>query len=223
MDIGSNDGTWLRQYAPFGCRVLGVEAAANVAKLANEAGLRTWNRFFDEGCAKDILASEGRAKVVTAAGVFFHLEDLHSVVAGIASLLADDGVFVVQAIYLGGMIENVAFDQIYHEHLCYYTLKSLSNLVKPYGLEVFFTRMVPIHGGTIEAHIARAGVHPIDESVENLARKRTTRSSTALRLIDVSLPACSIFGSARWSSGVASAIRAYHMGLWRSPQRARRY
>jgi hypothetical protein len=87
VDIGSNDGTWLRQYEPFGCRVLGVEAAANVAKLANEAGLRTLNRFFDEACAKDILASEGSAKVITAAGVFFHLEDLHSV-RGNACLVA---------------------------------------------------------------------------------------------------------------------------------------
>ena len=122
VDIGSNDGTWLKQYAPYGCRVLGIEAAANVAGIAQAAGIPTWNRFFNEDCAGDILAECGPAKIVTAAGVFFHLEELHSVVRGIASLLAPNGVFVVQAIYLGGMVENTAFDQIYHEHLCYYTL-----------------------------------------------------------------------------------------------------
>ena len=110
--------------------MLGVEAAANVARMAQDDGVPTWNRFFNEDCARDILAALGPAKVITAAGVFFHLEELHSVVRGIAALLAADGVFVVQAIYLGGMVENTAFDQIYHEHLCYYTLRSLSALLR---------------------------------------------------------------------------------------------
>lgn len=168
VDIGSNDGTWLRQYAPFGCRVLGVEAAANVARIAHDAGVPTWNRFFNEDCARDILQEHGRAKVITAAGVFFHLEELHSVVRGIEALLADDGVFVVQAIYLGGMVENTAFDQIYHEHLCYYTLRSLSALLARHGLEVFDASLVPIHGGSIEAHVARKGVRRVRESVHRL-------------------------------------------------------
>jgi len=168
VDVGSNDGTWLKQYAPYGCRVLGVEAAGNVAQLALDAGVPTWSRFFNEACARDILAEMGPAKLVTAAGVFFHLEELHSVVRGIAALLADDGVFVVQAIYLGGMVENTAFDQIYHEHLCYYTLRSLSALLAQHGLEIFEAGLVPIHGGTIEAHIARQGARPVGVSVRRM-------------------------------------------------------
>ncbi|HTV46280.1 MAG TPA: class I SAM-dependent methyltransferase [Stellaceae bacterium] len=169
VDIGSNDGTWLKEYAPFGCRVLGVEAAGNVAKLAQDAGIATWPRFFNEDCAHDILAQLGPATIVTAAGVFFHLEELHSVVRGIEALLARDGVFVVQAIYLGGMVENTAFDQVYHEHLCYYTLRSLAALLERHGLEIFETSRLPIHGGTIEAHIARTGSRPIGDSVRALA------------------------------------------------------
>lgn len=165
VDIGSNDGTWLKQYIPFDCRVLGVEAANNVADLALDAGIPTWSRFFDEDCAKDILSGIGPAKIVTAAGVFFHLEELHSVVRGIERLLTEDGVFVVQAIYLGGMVENSAFDQIYHEHLCYYTLRSLSALLERHGLEVFEASLIPIHGGTIEAHVARTGSRRVGESV----------------------------------------------------------
>jgi hypothetical protein len=166
VDIGSNDGTWLKQYD--GCRVLGIEAAANVAALATAAGVPTWNRFFNEDCARDILAAHGPAKIVTAAGVFFHLEELHSVVRGIEALLAKDGVFVVQAIYLGGMVENTAFDQIYHEHLCYYTLRSLSALLERHGLEIFDATLVPIHGGSIEAHVARKGTRPIGDSVHRM-------------------------------------------------------
>jgi hypothetical protein len=175
VDIGSNDGTWLKQYAPFGCRVLGIEAAGNVAQLALDAGIATWPRFFNEACAGDILAQLGPAKIVTAAGVFFHLEELHSVVRGIAALLAEDGVFVVQAIYLGGMVENTAFDQIYHEHLCYYTLRSLSALLQRHGLGVFETRLVPIHGGTIEAHVARRGSRKIGASVGALAAEEAQK------------------------------------------------
>lgn len=169
VDIGSNDGTWLKQWAPFGTRVLGVEAAGNVAKIAQDAGVPTWNRFFNEDCARDILKEQGSARCVTAAGVFFHLEELHSVVRGIEALLATDGVFVVQAIYLGGMVENTAFDQVYHEHLCYYTLRSLSALLERHGLEVFEATIVPIHGGSIEAHVARKGSRPIGERVRALA------------------------------------------------------
>lgn len=165
VDIGSNDGTWLKQYRPFGLRTLGVEPAGNVAALATEAGVPTLNRFFNEETVQVILADQGQASLVSAAGVFFHLEELHSVVRGIKALLKPDGVFVVQAIYLGGMIENTAFDQIYHEHLCYYTLRSLQELFSRHGLEVFDTGMVSVHGGTIEVHVGHIGAHTVAESV----------------------------------------------------------
>lgn len=157
VDIGSNDGSWLAQYQPFGLNALGVEAAANVAEIANGNGISTLNRFFNAETADHILSTEGSAKLVTAAGVFFHLEELHSVVEGIHRLIGDDGVFVVQAIYLGGMLENLAFDQIYHEHLCYYTLRSLEALFARHGLAVFDVGVVPIHGGSLEVHVTRAG------------------------------------------------------------------
>lgn len=191
VDIGSNDGTWLKQYDHIGCRILGVEAAANVARMAEAAGVPTWNRFFNETCARDILATHGSAKIITAAGVFFHLEELHSVVRGIAALLAPDGVFVVQAIYLGGMVENTAFDQIYHEHLCYYTLRSLSALLERHGLEVFEATLVPVHGGSIEAHVARRGTRPVGDSVRRMqadeAAKGYGRIETYRRFADAVL------------------------------------
>jgi hypothetical protein len=155
--------------------VLGVEAAANVARIAQDSGIPTWNRFFNEQCARDILAEFGPAKIVTAAGVFFHLEELHSVVRGIAALLQPDSVFVVQAIYLGGMVENTAFDQIYHEHLCYYTLRSLSALLEQHGLEVFEASLVPIHGGSIEAHVARKGARPVGDSVRRMQAEEAAK------------------------------------------------
>ncbi|HYE00018.1 MAG TPA: class I SAM-dependent methyltransferase [Alphaproteobacteria bacterium] len=157
VDIGSNDGTWLAGYEAGTVRTLGVEPASNVAAIANGRGIRTLNRFFNEETAEAILAADGPASLVTAAGVFFHLEELHSVVRGIRRLLAPDGTFVVQAIYLGGMIENLAFDQVYHEHLCYYTLRSLEALFARHGLEVVDVDLVPVHGGSLEVHVAHRG------------------------------------------------------------------
>lgn len=157
VDIGSNDGTWLAQYQPLGLRVLGIDPARDIVEIALNRGVPTWPRFFDEETADAIIAKEGNAALVTAAGVFFHLEELHSVIRGVKKLIGRDGVFVVQAIYLGGMIDNLAFDQIYHEHLVYYTLRSIEALFDQHGLEVFDARVVPIHGGSIEVHVAPRG------------------------------------------------------------------
>ena len=173
VDIGSNDGTWLKQYAPFGVRTLGVEPAANVAAIATADGVPTLNRFFNAETATAIRNTDGEASLITAAGVFFHLEELHSVCEGIRALLAPGGVFCVQAIYLGGMIENTAFDQIYHEHLCYYTLRSLNGLLARHGLEVFEVALVDIHGGSIEAHVGHIGARPVGASVARLLREES--------------------------------------------------
>ena len=175
VDIGSNDGTWLKQYRPFGLRAVGVEPAANVAALATAAGVDTVVRFFNEDAASHLLGRYGEASLITAAGVFFHLEELHGVVEGVRKLLKRDGVFCVQAIYLGGMIENTAFDQIYHEHLCYYTLKSLEALFALHELEVFDVGLVPVHGGSLEAHVGHVGARPVKASVAAFRQEEAKR------------------------------------------------
>jgi SAM-dependent methyltransferase len=168
VDIGSNDGTWLAAYQPKGLRVLGVDPAANVAQLAIARGVPTWARFFNDDVAREIVAQEGEASLVTAAGVFFHLEELHSVIEGVKRLMGADGVFVVQAIYLGGMIDNLAFDQIYHEHLVYYTLTSIAALFERHGLSVIDARLLPIHGGSLGVHVVKSGRRPVRASVSRM-------------------------------------------------------
>jgi len=171
VDIGSNDGTWLACYEAHGLRALGVDGAQNLAAMANARGIETWARFFDAGVARDIIAQKGRAKLVTAAGVFFHLEELHSVTEGIAELIREGGVFCVQAISLAGMLQYTQFDQVYHEHLTYWTVHSLDRLFAQYGLEIFSTGMLPIHGGSMELLVAPRGSRPIEASVEKMRRE----------------------------------------------------
>jgi hypothetical protein len=95
--------------------------------------------------------------VINASGVFFHLEELHSVTDGIRECLKDDGVFVVQFLYMKQIIENLAFDQIYHEHLLYYNLETIQKLLHRHSLEMFDCYLSPIHGGSIIGFITHPG------------------------------------------------------------------
>jgi hypothetical protein len=165
VDIGSNDGTWLAEWQKLGMSVLGVEPAKNIAAQANAAGIPTVNDFFNADVARQTLEEHGAPKLVTAAGVFFHLEELHSATEGVAEFCRAGATFCVQAIYLGEMLRNNEFDNIYHEHLTYWTVRSIGELFKRHGLEVFSANLVPIHGGTLELLVGAEGANEIQPSV----------------------------------------------------------
>ena len=156
LDIGSNDGTQLKHFQALGYDVLGVESSKTTARIAREAGVPTLNEFFNLEVARRL----GRKfHVINAAGVFFHLEELHSVTDGIREALRDDGVFVVQFLYMKRIVDNLAFDQIYHEHLLYYNLQTLETLLNRHGLALFDAYLSPIHGGSMIAFITHQSKH----------------------------------------------------------------
>lgn len=155
LDIGSNDGTQLRHFQNLGWEVLGVESSKTTATIAVSSGVPTLNRFFNLECINDI---NRKFSVFNAAGVFFHLEELHSVTEGIKQGLEENGVFVVQFLYMKSIMENNAFDQIYHEHLLYYTLETIQKLLGRHGLEMFDAFLSPIHGGQMIGYIGHPGV-----------------------------------------------------------------
>lgn len=175
VDIGSNDGTWLETYKGTGIKTLGIDGAKNLSAIANSKGIETWPLFFNEQVADKILALKGQPQLVTAAGVFFHLEELHSVTSGIAKLIGDTGTFCIQAIYLGGMIDQNKFDQIYHEHLTYWTLTTVSKLLEKHNLEVYQAQFVPIHGGSIQILAAAKNTKKIDKSVLEILQLEKTK------------------------------------------------
>lgn len=154
LDIGSNDGTQLKHYKALGYDVLGVESSKTIAKIANDRGIKTLNEFFNLESSRRM----GRKfSVINASGVFFHLEELHSVTDGIMEALSEDGVFVVQFLYMKRIMENLAFDQIYHEHLLYYTLETIEKLLSRHGLSMFDAYLAPIHGGSIIGFVTHSG------------------------------------------------------------------
>jgi len=177
LDIGSNDGTQLKHFRSLGYTVLGVESSRSTAAIANADGIETVHAFFDLELARSIGR---RFDVVNAAGVFFHLEDLHSVTDGIRECLKEDGVFVVQFLYMQQIIENLAFDQIYHEHLLYYNLATINVLLEEHGLSMFDCYVAPIHGGSIIGFVSHKDRRGISERMKSLLATETARRSNDL-------------------------------------------
>jgi len=154
LDIGSNDGTQLKHFQALGYEVLGVESSKTTSKIAMDDNVPTLNAFFNLETAKKIGK---KFDVINAAGVFFHLEELHSVTEGIRESLEPDGIFMVQFLYMKKIVENLAFDQIYHEHLLYYNLKNIEVLLNRHGLEMFDCQLTPIHGGSMIGYVTHKG------------------------------------------------------------------
>lgn len=153
MDIGSNDGTQLSHFKALGFEVLGIESSKTPAAIARANGIDTVNDFFNQDLA---IRLNRRFDVINAAGVFFHLEELHSVTQGIKSSLATNGIFVIQFLYMKSIMDNLAFDQIYHEHLLYYNLQTIERLLERHGLGIFDAYVAPIHGGSVIAFATHA-------------------------------------------------------------------
>tara|TARA_R110002110_G_scaffold13271_4_gene63641 strand:- start:1606 stop:2832 length:1227 start_codon:yes stop_codon:yes gene_type:complete len=171
VDIGGNDGFQLMQYKNVGLNnVINVESAENICDFSKAKGIKTINSFFNEKTAKENFEKQG-TKLVNASGVFFHLEELHSVIKGIKYMLANDGVFVIQFMYAGAMVENNNFDTVYHEHLCYYTLKNVIDLLRKYDLEVFDAYYTDIHSGSIIAKATHKG-GPVDKKTTSYIKTK---------------------------------------------------
>lgn len=166
IDIGSNDGTLLSNFHEAGYPVLGIEPsqAGDVAMSRNIDTLKT---YFNRDTARRVRAERGQAQLITAANVFAHIGDIHSVVDGIVELLGPRGVFVSESHYLLDLIETLQYDTIYHEHLRYYALGSLQRLLEAHGLEVFHVKRIPTHGGSIRVYAARLGEREILSSVSD--------------------------------------------------------
>lgn len=158
MEIGSNDGYLLAVYKEHGVPVLGIDPAANIAAVANDRGIETINAFFGLEVARSIRDSGRRASVIHANNVIAHVPAVNDVMAGIAHVLRPDGVAVIETPYVRDMIDKLEFDTIYHEHLFYYSLTSISNLLARNGLKVIDVERIPIHGGTIRVFAALDGV-----------------------------------------------------------------
>lgn len=154
LEIASNDGTFLKEFKEHGYEVLGVDPAKNIAEQANAQGIATRVDFFQKTVAEDIVREKGYPSVVYARNVLPHVADLSGFVEGLACCCSDDNVLVIEVHYSGKILDELHYDSIYHEHLHYFTLTSVMNLLEYYGLYVFDVSLSPISGGSVVLYVS---------------------------------------------------------------------
>lgn len=152
IDIGANDGTLLRGYSENGIKTVGFEPAINLMKWAREGTTCIINDFFDYSVWQKEFG-DSKAAAITAIAMFYDLENPNKFVSDITKCLDKEGIFIIQMSYLPSMLSQNAFDNICHEHLEYYSLLSLENLLKQHNLEIFDVELNNINGGSFRTYI----------------------------------------------------------------------
>lgn len=171
VEIGSNDGTMLRHFANADIRHLGIEPSRNVAQAAIAMGINTITTFFDEDCAREIVKKYGLADAFLASNVMCHIPYLHSIIKGMEILLRPKGVVMFEDPYLGDVIENTSYDQIYDEHVFLFSLSSISFLFGQHDMEIIDIEPQKTHGGSMRYIIARKGMYPVSDRVDMQLKK----------------------------------------------------
>ena len=156
VEIGSNDGTLLSCFSALGMRVIGVDPAREIATAATAAGVETIPERFSLDLARRIRRDRGAADLIVANNVIANIDDLQDLAAALRDLLAPDGVFVFESGYLADLVEKLVFDNIYHEHLCYHSVKPLDRFFSGHGLHLFDVQHVAIKGGSIRGFLQHA-------------------------------------------------------------------
>lgn len=155
VEVASNDGAMLANFQAAGIPVLGIDPARHPAAAAAERGIETVTDFFGLDLAKALTAQSRLADLIIANNVVAHVADPNDLAAGMAALLADGGTAVVEFPYVRDLIESVAFDTIYHEHRCYFSLTAADRLFRRHGLFVNDVRRLAIHGGSLRLYLSK--------------------------------------------------------------------
>ena len=180
FEIASNDGILLRNFKKSK-KILGIEPAKNIAKLANKEGIKTLPIFFNPKNVGGIIEKYGKADIIFANHVVAHTGDPHSLVAGVKKLLSNTGVFIFEVQYIGDLIKNNEFDNTYHEHACYFSLAPLSTLLSKYDLQIFDVEKVSAQGGSIRVY---ARHNNLNIKVQNIV-KRLLEEEKKAKLHDI--------------------------------------
>lgn len=149
VDIGSNDGILLKPFKKLGARVLGVDPAKNIAKIANQQGIETIPAFFNKNLVSKIMKKYGKAGIITSNNTLAHTDILHEILDGVRDLLDSDGIFVFEVQYVLDLLKHNEFDNTYHEHICFHGVTPLEYLLKMHRMEVIDVIHTDTHGGGI--------------------------------------------------------------------------
>lgn len=173
VEIGGNDGVMLVSLK--GVRTLNVEPAENIAPMARARGVETICDFWTAEVARKILATHGKAKLICGSNAIAHIANQQDVAQGVKELLADDGVWVIQAPYLGDMFDTLGYGQIYHEHLSFFAFRPLKHFYEKFGLEPFDVKFVPSQGLSMRIYLCKKGTREASQAVRDLEAEEARR------------------------------------------------
>jgi 2-polyprenyl-3-methyl-5-hydroxy-6-metoxy-1,4-benzoquinol methylase len=170
VEIASNDGYLLQYFLAKGINVLGIEPAANVAKVAIKKGIPTVVKFFGKNTANELAADGTQADLLVANNVLAHVPDINDFVAGAKILLKPQGVITMEFPHLMRLMEENQFDTIYHEHFSYLSLLTVEKLFASHGLTIFDVEELSTHGGSLRIYARQAEdtSKPISQQVKEL-------------------------------------------------------
>lgn len=183
VEVGSNVGLLLEFFKPHFQRVLGIDPAENIARIAQERGIDTIVDFFDASVAARLKQQGGPADVIVARHCMAHNADPYSLLDGVDSLLSANGILVIENAYALNTVLNNEFDQIYHEHMFYFSLSVINRMLRRYDMEAFDVQMSEVHGGSIAVFAARKAARYLKTQavVDTLASEDDFFGSDAIR------------------------------------------
>lgn len=155
VDIGSNDGIFLKPIIENGIKGIGVEPAKNLADIANNRGIKTYCSYFNDSVVDKIIEENGKADLITASNVFAHSDELVNITKQAFRLLNEKGQFIIEVQYLLDTFSDLTFDNIYHEHVNYWSVTSLNNFFNNLGLYIDNVEHINTHGGSIRVYVSR--------------------------------------------------------------------
>jgi len=169
IDVGSNDGVALKPFLDQGFKkILGIEPAKNLAKLANKNKIKTFNGFLNK---KNIKKIKKNADLILASNVFAHSDELKEMAECMFKLLNKKGTIVIEVQYLMNTLKDLTFDNIYHEHYNYWSLTSLVNFFNRFEGKIFRSERVDTHGGSLRIYIKKDKKVKIEQSVKLMLKE----------------------------------------------------
>lgn len=181
VEIASNDGYLLQNFVKAGIPCLGIEPAANIAKVAREKGIETIGEFFGNEVARKLTEAGRQADLILGNNVFAHAPNTNDFVAGLQTLLKPQGRVALEFPYAVDLVEHTEFDTIYHEHVFYFTVTALQPLFERHGLQLFRVERLPIHGGSLRLFAGHRGAHPVEASLTKLLAEERQKGIDSLR------------------------------------------
>ena len=183
VEVASNDGYLLRFFKEKGVPVLGIEPAANVASIAEAAGIPTLARFFGTVLAEELARAGRQADLLVGNNVLAHVPNLNDFVGGLAKVLAPTGVLTMEFPHLGRLLQDKQFDTIYHEHFSYFSFGTVERVFAAHGIELFDVEQLPTHGGSLRVY-GRHATHPQREVSKRIGDLRAQEQADGTLSID---------------------------------------